>query len=97
MKQYAEYLTQNRTISFRPKGNSMVPLIKSGELITLEPIKDKSTLKVNDIVLCQVKGKYYVHKITAINITKGFQIRNNKRFINGWTHQVYGLVIAVNK
>lgn len=51
MKYYAEYLTRNHTISFRPKGNSMAPLIKSGELITLESVKDKSTLKVHDIVL----------------------------------------------
>lgn len=97
MKYYAEYLTRNHTISFRPKGNSMAPLIKSGELITLESVKDKSTLKVHDIVLCRVKGKYYVHKITAISPTKGWQIGNNKGFINGWTNQIYGKVIAIGE
>lgn len=51
MKQYAEYLTQNKTISFRFKGNSITPLIKSGELITLEPIEDKCTLKVFSIMM----------------------------------------------
>ena len=86
---------------FRPRGNSMVPLIKSGELVTVLPLSkdDYENLKKDDVVLCKVEGRIYLHKITAIKGThpnRSFQISNNKGRVNGWTRNIVGLVTDVN-
>ena len=81
MKQYADKLKNGETISFRPRGNSMIPKIHSGNLVTISP--DKERLEKGDIVFCKVAGRYYVHLIKAIQGNR-YQIGNNKGHINGW-------------
>lgn len=76
-------LDKGETVKFRPRGNSMAPKIKSGQLCTVEPVSDDDELTKGDIVLCKVKGNQYLHLISAIN-GKQFQISNNKNRINGW-------------
>ncbi len=87
-------LQAGNVVSIRPYGNSMKGKISSGQLVTLTPIKDQ--LLVDDIVLCKVKGNYYLHLISA---TKGeqFQISNNSGYVNGWItkNQIFGRVIKV--
>jgi hypothetical protein len=91
---YIEKLLQGETVSFRPKGNSMLPKIKSGQLCTLEPIKDE--LNIGDIVLCKVKGNQYLHLITAKKNLQ-YQISNNKGFVNGWItiDSIFGKLIKI--
>jgi hypothetical protein len=91
-------LINGEIVSFRPKGNSMVGRINSGDLCTVKPIEDYSLLKKNDIVLCKVNGNQYLHLISAISGDR-FQISNNQGFVNGWTNKrlVYGIVIKVEK
>ena len=93
---YITKLSQGENVSFRPKGNSMQPKIKSGQLCAVESIADHTTLKVNDIVLCKVKGSQYLHLVSAIDQDR-FQISNNKGFINGWINKtaIYGKLIKV--
>jgi hypothetical protein len=79
---HIEKLKQGETVKFRPKGNSMIPKIKSGQLCTVEPV-DPKTLVQGDIVLCRVKGCQYVHLVSAIQGER-YQISNNKGHINGW-------------
>lgn len=92
---YIEGLKQGKTVSFRPRGNSMVPKIESGQLCTVEPI-DPSILSVGDIVLCKVNGKQYLHLISAIRKDQ-FQISNNKGHINGWIgpNSIFGKLVNV--
>jgi phage repressor protein C with HTH and peptisase S24 domain len=92
-------LQAGKTVLHRGKGNSMTPLIHSGDLQTLVPVTDPSTLKKGDAVLCKVRGSVFTHKITAIKGKSGelqFQISNNHGHVNGWTRAVYGKLIAVN-
>ena len=88
-------LKLGETVSFRPKGNSMQGRIESGQLCTVQPI-DASSLKVGDIVLCKVKGREFLHKITA---TRGaqFQIGNNKGRVNGWVsaNSIFGKCVEI--
>lgn len=77
---YIEILKSGQSVSFRPKGNSMTPIIKSGDLVTVEPITD---VNVGDIVLCKVKGREYLHLVSAIDGNR-YQISNNHGFVNGW-------------
>ena len=59
------------------KGNSMVPLIKSGQEHELTPITWDKCEK-DDIVFCKVKGNYYTHLVKAKDQNKGLLIGNNK-------------------
>ena len=64
--QYIAMLQEGETVQFRPRGNSMVGKIESGQLCTVEPIDDPVALAVGDIVLCKVNGRQYIHLIKAI-------------------------------
>jgi hypothetical protein len=76
------------------KGNSMTPLIKSGQSHKLAPATCED-VQVGDIVYCKVKGRFYTHLVKAKNLEKGCQIGNNKGNINGWTKQIHGKVIEI--
>lgn len=93
---HIEKLKKGETVQFRPIGNSMKGKVESGQLVTVSPIQDR-ILKVDDIVLCKVKGNYFLHLIKAIR-TGQFQIGNNKGGINGWITQnaIFGICIEVN-
>lgn len=89
-----EKLQNGETITTSEKGNSMVPLIKSGQEHVLEPVS-WGACKEGDIVYCKVKGRFYTHLVLAINPDRGLLIGSNRGSINGWTKQVYGKVIEV--
>lgn len=85
-------LMRGATVLVRGTGNSMTPLIKSGEVVEVAPATE---VKKGDIVLAKVNGRVYLHKVSAIKQRKNstlFQISNNHGHINGWTTEVYGKV-----
>jgi hypothetical protein len=88
-------LRAGRTVSFRPRGNSMSPKIESGQLCTVAPV-DVSEVSVGDIVLCKVNGSEYLHLVKAIQGQR-FQIGNNRGRINGWIgpNAVFGRLVRV--
>ena len=88
-------LQAGRTVSFRPRGNSMSPRIESGQLCTVEPI-NPSDLCPGDIVLCKVRGTEYLHFVKAIQDGR-FQIGNNRGKINGWitANQIFGKCVKI--
>jgi hypothetical protein len=89
-----EKLLSGETIITSEKGNSMTPLIKSGQDHKLEPTTlDK--VEVGDIVYCKVHGRMYTHLVKAKDEQKGVLIGNNHGRINGWTKHVFGKVIEV--
>lgn len=91
-----EKLQKGETFVTSEKGNSMLPIIKSGQEHTLEPVTDITTIKPGDIVYCKVKGRYMTHLVYSIQPLKGVLIGNNKGNINGWTKQVYGKVTIIH-
>lgn len=89
-----ERLLRGETIhGYREGGNSMVPLIKSRQPVSIRPID--RPLRVGDVVFSRVSGRFYMHKITALDGDR-VQIGNNHGRINGWTvrSKVYGFVTA---
>jgi hypothetical protein len=80
---HIQKLLQGETVTFRPRGNSMAPRIKSGALCTVEPVKDHASIRAGDVVLCKVRGAEYLHFVKAIQGDR-FQIGNNRGGINGW-------------
>jgi len=92
------YITKLRTgevVSFRPRGDSMSPRIKSGQLCTVEPV-DPSSLRPGDIVLCKVRGAECLHFVKSVRADR-FQIGNNHGHINGWIGPgaIFGRLVKV--
>lgn len=85
-----------------PSGNSMLPLVKKGDKVLLEPIYPK----VGDIVLVNVGRTVYLHKVLGFSSNESrpqpksgrFQIGNNKGRVNGWVglHAVHGVATEIN-
>lgn len=63
-------LQNGETFITSEKGNSMVPLIKSGQEHKLGPIKWEDCAP-GDIVYCKVKGNFYTHLVKAKDNVKG--------------------------
>jgi hypothetical protein len=93
---YIAKLKSGETVQFRPRGHSMTGKIDSGQLCTVEPIRDPATLVVGEVVLCKVNGSEYLHLIKAIQGPR-FQIGNNRGHINGWVtaNSIQGRCISV--
>ena len=90
-----EKLSRGETAQVRPRGNSMVGRIGSGQLVTIEPC-DAEALEVDEIVLVRVKGRTYLHLVKAKQGVR-MQIGNNRGGINGWVgpQAVYGRVVKI--
>ena len=95
LNEAAQALQKGKTITFNPTGNSMAPLINSGDAVTLSPAPLEE-IQPGDIVLCKVGQSLKLHLVDA---QKGngknikFKIINAKGFVNGWTSIIYGKVI----
>lgn len=74
----------------------MLPLIKSNQPVTLEPVTKDTTLSIDDIVFCKVKGNYYTHLISAIRGDR-YRISNNRGHVNGWVarNKIFGKVVKI--
>lgn len=83
-------LLEGKTVKVKGIGNSMAPILKSGQVVTVAPIKLNQVRK-GDIVLCKVRGNVYLHKVTGVKSGQ-VQISNNHGHVNGWTTLVYGVM-----
>ncbi|GGN61882.1 hypothetical protein GCM10010112_19470 [Actinoplanes lobatus] len=93
----AARVAQGQAAEFRPRGNSMVPLVGSGDPVRVEPVRPE-TVEVGDIVLARVAGTTYLHLVSAVDhARKRVQISNNRGRVNGWTShaRVYGICVRV--
>lgn len=93
--EYIKKLKAGEAVEFRPKGNSMSGIIESGNLVLVEPITTQ--LHIDDIVLCKVNKKQYIHIIKNIE-QDCYLIGNNKGYINGWINinAIYGKVVRIS-
>lgn len=87
-------LSKGKTLITSEKGNSMEPLISSGQKHKLIPCHWMDCIEGN-VVFCKVSGRYYTHLVTAKDKHRGLQISNNKGNVNGWTTKVFGKVVEV--
>lgn len=92
----ANKLREGTTCIVQGFGNSMLPLIHSGQIVEVVPVQESDNLSLGDIVLCKVKGRYFLHLVSAIR-DKQYQISNNHKFVNGWItkNSIYGKVTKV--
>jgi hypothetical protein len=84
-------LASRGTGQMKAFGQSMLPILKSGSLLTFATAAEYG---IGDIVFCKVKGRYIdAHKVVKTDAHKGFLIANNHGFENGWTRTIYGKVV----
>jgi phage repressor protein C with HTH and peptisase S24 domain len=91
-----ERLERGEDVVHKPHGNSMTPIIKSGQRIVISPLKE--LIQKGDVGLARVQGRYMIHKVTAIareGRINSYQISNNHGHVNGWTRKVYGKVTEI--
>ena len=73
--------------------------VESGQLCTVEPVKDPGAIKEGDIVLAKVRGSIYFHLVKAVRVNgvRQFLIGNNKGHDNGWASEgaVFGRCIRI--
>lgn len=91
---YIKEIKETGTTSFRPFGNSMSGKIESGQLVTVTKVETPQSVVKNDIVLCEVNGKQYLHLVKAVKNNR-FLIGNNKGRINGEItfDKIYGKLV----
>jgi hypothetical protein len=97
MDAIAGRVAEGSTVEFRPTGSSMVPLVRSRQLVRVAPV-DPAKVEVGDIVLARVAGTVYLHLVSAVDTGTGrVQISNNRGRVNGWTShaRIYGICVAV--
>jgi SOS-response transcriptional repressor LexA len=86
-------LQKGESVTFRPNGTSMEPIVMDGQEVTVDPVFSGNGVEIGDVVLCRIRGGEYFHKVLARDRRKfAFQIGNNKGHVNGWANpnQVYG-------
>jgi len=83
-------IKQGEVVYFHPKGNSMLPFIKSGQKVKVVQVRPQD-LEIDDIVLVKVKRSTYVHFVKGIK-NGMFCIGNAKGHLNGWVsaEAIYG-------
>lgn len=72
------------------RGNSMEPIVKNGSKVKIGPVYENP--KVGDVVLARVRGKYYLHLVSAIQGER-YQISNNRGHVNGWASEIVGVLV----
>ena len=87
---YLPRLARGESVTLRPRGHSMEPLIASGQRVTVEPIGSRP-IEVGDVVLCRVRRQHYLHLVKAVQGGR-YLIGNNRGRINGWVGRgaIYG-------
>ena len=95
-----QYFADGCYVRYKSSGNSMWPLVQSGDLCTFHPVqavtaqKEASEIGVGDIVFCQVRAGrgsqlFYAHIVLSIEHDyhaneSKFWIGNIEQHYNGW-------------
>lgn len=93
----AEHLKNGEVCKVTGYGQSMTPILNSGQSVICVPVTENTVLRKNDIVLCKVKGNYYLHKISAIKNGVSYQISNNHGHVNGTIskNNIFGMATEI--
>ena len=107
-----ESLTNDKSVFYKSSGNSMWPLVQSGDACWFHPIqavtakdasihKEASEIDVGDIVFCQVQPSqhHYAHIVLSVedhHQEPKYWIGNIERHKNGWCLRKHIFGILVN-
>lgn len=83
--EHVKKLQAGETVTFKPRGRSMEPIIMDGQEVTVTPVLYGNGVEAGDVVLCKVQGHHYLHLVKRHDAKNHkFLIGNNKGKLNGW-------------
>lgn len=93
----AEILRSGNRLRFRAKGVSMMPFVRDGELLVIQPT---SNVRFGDIVLCRTADeRVIVHRVVSVGnggiLTQGDACRQPDSIVT--EEDVLGRVVAVER
>ena len=93
----AEHLRSGEECIVVGYGQSMTPILKSGQAVRMIPVEEDTLLEKGDIVLAKVNGHFYCHLIHAVKHNRTYLIGNNHKHMNGWVgrNNIYGKVVEI--
>lgn len=103
-ERYIEALELGQRVNFRPRGRSMEPKIRDGQLCTVRPLLPTEVPAVGSVVLCRVGGRDFLHFVKAhrkLDVRPGhgveYLIGNNRGGTNGWVGRsdIHGVLVGV--
>ena len=98
-------LQSGRSVQFRSFGNSLYPMVRSGDVTMWEPVHDHSLLEVGEVSFCAVqpRSRFYrcmIHKIAKRDGVTYWDIGNMREppHINGWclAEHIFGRLMEVS-
>lgn len=100
IQEAVECLKRGEIIARYEFGDSMSPILVSGEYCIVEPVFDTSTINVGDAVLCEVNGYLMTHMVILKSNSHAdyphFLIGSTHYDIYGWTWKIYGIAKGTN-
>lgn len=100
IEEAVEWLKMGRKVARFEFGDSMMPILKSGEYCLIEPLNDLNNVNIGDTVLCEVNGYLMTHMvIMKSNTAKDspyFLIGSTSMYLYGWTNKIYGICKGTN-
>ena len=97
-REVVERLAAGETIARFEYGDSMYPVLVSGEYAKLTPVTSLDEVKVGDAVCCNVMNNFMTHRVISEHTTpegKCFQIGDTWGHIYGWTDIVYAIATNI--
>lgn len=95
-----EQLRLGKKIARFEYGDSLSPILNSGEYAILTPINDYDDIKIGDVVFCLVNGILMTHMIWLISESnyqqKQFLIGSSSGQLYGWTTWIYAKAKGTN-
>lgn len=95
-----EALMNGETVARFEYGDSMMPILRSGEYCILHPVTDTNQVNIGDAVFCKVEGYLMTHMVinkTTSHVDKPyFLIGDTNMNIYGWTSDIYAIAKGTN-
>ena len=84
-----DMLRSGRSTQWRQTGNSLSPMVRSGDVTMWEPVTDHTLLEVGDVVFCAVQpgDRFYGHMIHKIGTWNGDYLLGYREHENPASHQ----------
>ena len=94
-----EHLLNGEKVARFEYGNSMSPILESGQYCILTPIKSPNDVNIGDAVFCRLNGYLMTHmvlmKSNSAFDTPKFLIASSSLNVYGWTDEVYAIAKGI--
>ena len=90
---------ENKPIVRYEFGNSMMPILRSGQFCLIKPLQENEEINIGDSVFCNVDGYVGTHMVILKSATDRdntwYLIGTSSMHVIGWTDVVYGKATGI--